>query len=48
MEHFNTTFSFRVHQRGGMIDGMLYNLTLFIIFIGFIEYLRMLYALVYK
>ena len=48
MEHFTTPLSFRVHQRGGMIDGMLYNLTLLVVFIGFIEYLRMLYALVYK
>jgi len=45
---FNLDNGLRVHQRGGMIDGMLYNLTLFVVFIGFIEYLRMLYALVYK
>ena len=39
-------FSFRVHQRG-RFDAMLYNLTLGVVLMGFLEYLRMLYALVF-
>ena len=37
----------RVHQRGGMLDAMLYNVTLAILIAGFVEYLRVVYTLVY-
>ena len=37
----------RVHQRGGMVDSLLYNVTLLVILIGAVEYLRVLYSLVF-
>merc|ERR1711874_456665 len=44
---FNLDNGLRVHQRGGMVDSLMYNVTLLLIFIGALEYLRVLYGLVF-
>jgi len=44
---FNLDNGLRVHQRGGMTDAILYNLTLLLILAGFCEYLHVLYRLVF-
>merc|ERR1712019_251473 len=44
---FNVDNGLRVHQRGGMVDSLLYNFTLLVILIGALEYLRVLYSLVF-
>ena len=37
----------RVHERGGMKDSALYNFTVLLIFLGAVEYCRVLYRLVF-
>merc|ERR1712203_501075 len=44
---FNVDNGLRVHERGGMVDSLLYNVTLLIILIGAVEYFRVLYYLVF-
>merc|ERR1712154_261539 len=44
---FNVDNGLRVHQRGGMVDSLLYNLTLIIILIGALEYCRVVYSLAF-
>ena len=43
----NTTTNCRVHERGGMTDKVLYNLTVFILLIGAVEYFRVVYQLAF-
>merc|ERR1711973_1059722 len=44
---FNLDNGLRVHERGGMKDSALYNFTVLLIFLGAVEYCRVLYRLVF-
>ena len=44
---FNLDNGLRVHERGGMVDGILYNTTLGLILIGGVMWLNTVYTLAF-
>merc|ERR1711942_560288 len=46
-KYFNIDNGKRVHERGGAKDDIMYNLTLLIILVGAVEWVRVVYALAF-